>query len=38
MSAKLALSLRGEHRLRVFEKRVLRIFGPKRDGRLEEAA
>jgi hypothetical protein len=26
-----SLTLRGEHRLRVFEKRVLRIFGPKRD-------
>jgi hypothetical protein len=29
----LSLTLREEHRLRVFEKRVLRrIFGPKRDG------
>jgi hypothetical protein len=27
-----SLTLREEHRLRVFEKRVLRIFGPKRDG------
>jgi hypothetical protein len=28
-----------EHRLRVFENMVIRrIFGPKRDGRLEEAA
>jgi hypothetical protein len=28
-----------EHRLRVFENRVLRrMFGPKRDGRLEETA
>ena len=27
-----SLTLRGEHRLRVFENRVLRIFGPKRDG------
>ena len=26
------LTLRKEHRLRVFENRVLRIFGPKRDG------
>jgi hypothetical protein len=26
-----SLTLREEHRLRVFEKRVLRIFGPKRD-------
>jgi hypothetical protein len=26
-----ALTLREEHRLRVFENRVLRIFGPKRD-------
>jgi hypothetical protein len=25
------LTLREEHRLRVFENRVLRIFGPKRD-------
>jgi hypothetical protein len=27
----LAITLREEHRLRVFENRVLRIFGPKRD-------
>jgi hypothetical protein len=27
----LSLTLRDEHRLRVFENRVLRIFGPKRD-------
>jgi hypothetical protein len=27
-----SLTLREEHKLRVFEKRVLRIFGPKRDG------
>ena len=27
-----SLTLREEHRLRVFENRVLRIFGPKRDG------
>jgi hypothetical protein len=27
----LSLTLREEHRLRVFENRVLRIFGPKRD-------
>jgi hypothetical protein len=36
-----SLTLREEHRLRVFENRVLRrIFGPKRgsDGRLEETA
>ena len=26
------MSLREEHRLRVFENGVLRIFGPKRDG------
>jgi hypothetical protein len=26
-----SLTLREEHRLRVFEKRALRIFGPKRD-------
>jgi hypothetical protein len=26
-----SLTLREEHRLRVFENRVLRIFGPKRD-------
>jgi hypothetical protein len=26
-----SLTLREEHRLRVFEKRVLRIFGPKRE-------
>jgi hypothetical protein len=32
MGVKLGLTLRGEHRLRVFENRVLRrIFGPKRD-------
>jgi hypothetical protein len=30
MGAKLTLILREEHRLRVFENRVLRIFGPKR--------
>jgi hypothetical protein len=36
-----SLTLREEHRLRVFENRVLRrIFGPKRDedGRVEEVA
>jgi hypothetical protein len=37
-----SLTLRKEHRLRVFENRVLRrIFGPKRDevdGRMEEVA
>ena len=27
-----SLTLREEHRLRVFENRVMRIFGPKRDG------
>ena len=27
-----SLTLREEHRLRVFENRVLRILGPKRDG------
>jgi hypothetical protein len=27
-----SLTVREEHRLRVFENRVLRIFGPKRDG------
>jgi hypothetical protein len=33
----LSLTLREEHRLRVFENRVLRgIFGPKRDGVTEE--
>jgi hypothetical protein len=33
MGVKLGLSLREEHRLRVFENRVLRrIIGPKRDG------
>jgi hypothetical protein len=26
---------KGEHKLRVFENRVLRIFGPKRDGMTE---
>jgi len=32
MGAKLGLSLREEHRLRVFENRVLRrIFGPRRE-------
>jgi hypothetical protein len=32
MGAKLGLSLGGEeHRLKVFENRVLRIFGPKRE-------
>jgi hypothetical protein len=31
--------LREEHRLRVFENRVLRrIFGPKRDGGMEKVA
>jgi hypothetical protein len=34
-----SLTLREEHRLRVFESRVLkRIFGSKRDGRLEKTA
>jgi hypothetical protein len=33
------LNLREEHRLRIFENKVLRrIFGPKTDGRLEETA
>jgi hypothetical protein len=32
MGAKLGLSSREEHRLRVSENRVLRIFGPKREG------
>jgi hypothetical protein len=27
-----SLTVREEHKLRVFENRVLRIFGPKRDG------
>jgi hypothetical protein len=27
-----SLTIREEHRLRVFENRVLRIFGPKRNG------
>jgi hypothetical protein len=27
-----SLTLREEHRLRVFENRVMRLFGPKRDG------
>jgi hypothetical protein len=31
-----SLTLREEHRLRVFENRVLRIFGPKRDEVMEE--
>jgi hypothetical protein len=32
MGVKLSLTLREEHRLKIFEKRVLRrIFGPKRD-------
>jgi hypothetical protein len=32
-----SLTLREEHRLRVFENRVLRrIFGPKRDGGVEK--
>jgi hypothetical protein len=31
MGAKIGLILREEHRLRVFENRVLRIFGPKRE-------
>jgi hypothetical protein len=30
------VTLREEHRLRVFENRVLRIFGPKRDEVMEE--
>jgi hypothetical protein len=34
-----SLTFREEHRLRVFENRVLRkIFGPKRDRRLEKTA
>jgi len=33
MGAKLGLTLREEHRLRVFENRVLRIFVPKREER-----
>jgi hypothetical protein len=35
-----SLTVRGEHKLRVYENRVLRrIFGPKRDGvRVENAA
>jgi hypothetical protein len=33
-----SLTLRKEHRLRMFENRALRIFGPKRDGRLEKPA
>jgi hypothetical protein len=28
-----SLTLRKKHRLKVFENRVLRIFGPKRDGK-----
>jgi hypothetical protein len=32
MGVKHSLTLREEHRLRVFENRELRIFGPKRDG------
>jgi hypothetical protein len=31
MGVKISLTLREEHRLRVFEKGMLRIFGPKRD-------
>jgi hypothetical protein len=31
MGSKLGLTLREEHRLKVFENTVLRIFGPKRD-------
>jgi hypothetical protein len=31
-----SLTLREEHRLRVFENRVLRIFGPRRDGLPED--
>jgi len=31
-----SLTFRDEHRMRVFENRVLRIFGPKRDGLTEE--
>jgi hypothetical protein len=31
MGVKLGLALREEHRLRVLENRVLRIFGPKED-------
>jgi hypothetical protein len=27
-----SLTVRGEHKLRMFENRMLRIFGPKRDG------
>jgi hypothetical protein len=34
-----SLTLREEHKLRVFENRVLRrIFGPRRDERFEETA
>jgi hypothetical protein len=34
-----SLTVREEHKLRVFENRVLRrIFGPKSDGRVEKAA
>jgi hypothetical protein len=36
MGAKLGLALREEHRLRVSEKSVLRIFGPKRAGDIVE--
>jgi hypothetical protein len=37
MGVKLGLTLREEHRMRVFEKRVLRrIFGPKTDDVLGE--
>jgi hypothetical protein len=37
MGVKLGLTLREEHRLRVFQNRVLRrIFGPKRDDVTEE--
>jgi hypothetical protein len=31
MGVKLGLALREEHRMRVFENSVLKIFGPKRD-------
>jgi hypothetical protein len=31
MVVNLGLTVREKHRLRVFEKRVLKIFGPKRD-------
>jgi hypothetical protein len=39
MGVKLGLTLREEHRLKVFENRVLRrMFGPKKWGRLEKTA